>query len=142
MVIVNDKEQTMARVTRAVREALEAAERLAQWEEFRAEYPRRFAKVLYGFTVLDASGVRHNGEFYEVQQLDDETYHFAHDYVAEVVKVTPPVNQCWEVLYSLERLERSVQGYYDEKAEQTRKDQVRSAALNKLNSEERELLGL
>ncbi|WP_396189693.1 hypothetical protein [Flavobacterium sp.] len=132
----------MARETRAQREAREEAERQAQWEEFLAEYPRRFAKVLYGFTMLDASGVRHNGEFYDVQQLDDETYHFSHDYVAEVVKVTPPVNQNWQVLYALESLERSVQGYYDEKAEQTRKDQVRTTALNKLNAEERELLGL
>jgi hypothetical protein len=42
----------------------------------------------------------------------------------------------------MEKLEREVQDYYDAQAEENRKENVRRAALGKLSSEERELLGV
>lgn len=132
----------MARETKAQREARESTERFLAWEEFRAEYPRRFARVLYEFTLLDASGAHTNDEPFEVSLLDDETFRFRHGWNDYELKVTAPANPVWEVLYHLESLEGSVQNFYKERAEQARREQVRTAALNKLNTEERELLGL
>lgn len=132
----------MARETKAQREARETAERQADWEKFQSEYPRRFAQVLFGFTNLAASHATLEGVPFGVDQLDEETYAFVHDYVDLTLKVTAPVNQVWEVLYNLERLEGIVEMYDRAVAEEQRQAQVRRDALAKLNAEERELLGL
>lgn len=132
----------MARLTRAQREAREAAEHQAAWEKFREEYPQRFAKVLFAFTRLAASGATVDREPFQVNQLDEETYAFGHDYVNAALKVTTPVNQNWDVLWLLERLEGVVESYDRAQAEEQRQAQVKRDALAKLNAEERELLGL
>lgn len=132
----------MARLTKAQREAMEAAVMAEQWEKFRAEYPQRFARVLFAFTRLDVSGATVDREGFRVDQLDADTYAFVHDYTDATLKVTAPVNQNWEVLYTLERLEGHVESYDRAVAEELRQTAVRSAALAKLNAEERELLGL
>jgi hypothetical protein len=132
----------MARETKAQREAREAAERQEAWDKFREEYPQRFAKVLFDFARLHAFGVRGNDEFFRADAVDAETYYFAHDWASATLKVTVPLNQDWGVLYSLERVEEALRGYYADQAEQQRKESVRRTALTKLNSEERELLGL
>jgi len=132
----------MARETKAQREAREAAEHQAAWDKFREEYPQRFAKVLFAFTRLDVSGAHLESEPYQVDQLDEETYAFVHDYTDATLKVTAPVNQVWDVLYTLERLEGCVESYDRARAEEQRKADVRKAALWKLTDEEREVLGL
>ena len=98
--------------------------------------------MLFALTRLDVSGATACGEGFRVEQLDEETYEFVHDYTDATLKVTAPVNQVWDVLYTLERLEGHVESYDRAVAEEQRKADVRKAALAKLNSEERELLGL
>lgn len=132
----------MARETKAQREAREAEQRQLDWVVFRNEYPRRFASVLFAFTRLAASGATLEREPYQVDKLDEETYAFVHDYTDSTLKVTAPVNQVWDVLYTLERLEGLVEMYDRAQAEEQRQAQVRREALAKLNAEERELLGL
>lgn len=132
----------MARLTKAQREAMEAAVLAEQWEAFRAEYPQRFARLLFAFTRLDASGATLEREPYSVEQFDAETYVFVHDYTDATLKVTAPVNQNWDVLYTLERLEGLVESYERAQAEEQRRATVKREALAKLNAEERELLGL
>lgn len=131
----------MTRETKAQREAREDAERQAAWEKFREEYPQRFAKVLYEFTRLAALGVRCNDEHYEVSPLG-VAFSFRKGYTNELLNATAPVNQEWDLKWSLDRLDRDVQHYYDEQAEWQRKADVKREALAKLNAEERELLGL
>lgn len=132
----------MARETKAQREAREAAERQADWDKFREEYPQRFAKVLFEFAKLEGRGARAFDEYYYVGKVDDETYEFTRGNTECTLKTTAPVNRLLNVMCDLELLEREVQDYYDLLAEEQRQAKVKRGALAKLNAEERELLGL
>lgn len=129
----------MARETAAEKRARmeqERAERDARvWTEFTAQYPVRFANVLFKFMELSYAQ-------FSVRKVDDETYEFEHNFTNEQLSVTPPVNYDWEVLNNLDRLEAEVREHYEELEEENRKRQARVTALAKLTTEERELLGL
>jgi hypothetical protein len=123
----------MAKETKAQRQAREYAEKFAEWALFSAEYPTRFAALMYEMVS--------NPEF-SVIKLDAETYEFRYDYESVVLKTTAPANPVWEVQYDMERVEGFLRYANAEKEEAQRRANVRTAALAKLNSEERTLLGL
>ena len=119
-----------------------AAQNAAEWIKFTAEYPARFAAVLYFYAST--------GNGFEVNKLDADTYIFKHDermwrqFVH--LKVTAPVNYTRDYMDSLDEVERLMKDYLAEQAEQARRYEVRQAALSKardvFSAEERELLGL
>lgn len=127
------------RETAAERRAREAANRqeheVRVWAEFTAQYPKRFAALLFAYADLDYAEFR-------VKKLDDETYEFSHKYTDVTLKVTPPLNYVWDVMNNLESAEYELKEYQEEVAEEERKYAVKQAALAKLSKEERELLGL
>ena len=121
----------MARMTKMQREAAEAAARVEQENQLRAEYPTRLMKALsqatelqFVLSVVDGSFVVTDpGERYP------EVFTMSYEYNAKAERQ----------LYDLE-LELSVK--YAEFAEKERRQQVRANALAKLSDEERELLGV
>ena len=132
----------MVKETKAVRQAREAEEQMAkdrtEWAEFTAGYPANFANLMFEYAKLDYAGFR-------IKKLDHETYFFSRDdysYKEYELKVTPPVNYVWEYLHEFDQAYELLHDYAREKAEESRKQMVRSAALDKLSKEERELLGI
>lgn len=115
--------------------ALVQAEQAQAWEVFKAEYPVRFANVMYQYMSLSY-------ENFNVKKLDAETYAFSRNHTEETLKVTSPVNFDWEYKYSLETVEREVQRLEEERAEAERERLFRANALAKLTLEERRALGL
>lgn len=115
--------------------ALVQAEQAQAWEVFKAEYPVRFANLMYQYMSLSY-------ENFNVNRLDAETYTFSRNRTEETLKVTPPVNFDWEYKYSLETVEREVQRLEEERAEAERERLFRANALAKLTLEERRALGL
>jgi hypothetical protein len=131
----------MAKMTKAEKQALEVMAKQAEWNEFRASYPERFAKLLYDFGKL--------GNTFEVKRLDNLTYLFKSDesYPVEAelfVTLTEEPQQ--DYVWNFEELERQVAEYYAKEAEAERQYRVRLAALGKvratLSAEELKLLGL
>jgi hypothetical protein len=132
-------------MTKAEKQALEVMAEVmakqAEWNEFRASYPERFAKLLYDFGKL--------GNTFEVKRLDNLTYLFKSDesYTVEaelLVTLTEEPQQ--DYVWNFEELERQVAEYYAKEAEAERQYRVRLAALGKvratLSAEELKLLGL
>ena len=127
---------------RQLEEAAASASRQLEWDEFLKSYPTRFAAVLY-FYASDSNG-------FEVSKVDAETYVFKHEdrmwrqFVH--LKVTAPVNYDRDYTERLEEVERVMNDYLAELAEEQRRYEVRQAALAKarsvLNEEERKLLNL
>ena len=120
---------------------MEVMAKQAEWNEFRASYPERFAKLLYDFGKL--------GNTFEVKRLDNLTYLFKSDesYPVEAelfVTLTEEPQQ--DYVWNFEELERQVAEYYAKEAEAERQYRVRLAALGKvratLSAEELKLLGL
>lgn len=128
----------MAKETKAEREVRLQAEQNERWAEFVAEYPARFANVMYLFMNNSHAG-------FTVKRFDYDTYEFGrHDHMWAVytLKTTPPQNYSLDVMDALENLESEFKAFKAEEAEAQRKYEVRQAALAKLNKEERDLLGL
>ena len=120
---------------REQQQAAEAVERAAEWAEFTAQYPTRFANLLFQYMSLSHEG-------FDVVKIDNETYEFKRNYLSEVLKVTPPVNFNWEYKYSVESVEQVVKKLEEERAEAERERLFRANALAKLTLEERRALGL
>lgn len=128
----------MAKETKAEREARMANELAAEWAEFVAAYPTRFAALMFAYMDLSHVG-------FQVRKIDAETYEFTrHEYLYRqfTLKVTPPANYSYETTDAVETLEAALADYAREEAEAQRRYQVKQAALAKLSKEERELLGV
>ena len=120
---------------REQQQAAQAVERAAEWAEFTAQYPARFANLLFQYLNLTHEG-------FNVVKVDDETYVFQRNHTEETLKVTPPVNFSWEFKYSVESVEREFKKLEEERAEAERQRLFRANALSKLTLEERRALGL
>jgi hypothetical protein len=128
----------MAKETKAEAAARHELEAEASYQAFVRQYPARFACVLFKYMELEHAGFR-------VKRMDHETYSFYrvdHRWSERELKVTPPANRNWEVTTLLGDVESELADYAAEQAEADRKFAVKTAALAKLNKEERELLGL
>ena len=126
----------MAKETKAEREVRMAAEQMAEWATFVDAYPTRFAALMFNYM---------NTPGFTVKKLDAETYEFNrpdHLWREYQLKVTPAVNWSSATVDAMDTLERSLAHYAAEQAEYRRRETVRKNALNKLDREERELLGL
>ena len=117
--------------TEAIRESNQAF-----WEEFKREYPRRFAQLMYDWSKFPEL---------EVQQLEEVVYKFwsTSKWMDPVyLVVEPPEDYDWEYQRALENAEETVRSLKFERQEEERRWEVRRQALAKLTPEERELLNL
>lgn len=127
---------------RAEYEAQQALEQAAMWAEFTKTYPTRFAAVLHFYATNDHAGftVEPNPSGAYVFKREDSYRQFTH------LPVTPPATYTYSTISDLEDVERDMNNYLAELAEQKRRYEVKEAALVKvrslLNDEERELLNL
>lgn len=136
--------QKKVRKTKAQKQA-EAAiarrdEQKKEWEEFKAEYPTRFAALLYDFHKFGATDYNLN----VVRAENNYEFCWGAGWNRKSVDLEPttPVEQNWQYLYNLEEAEAAIQEERDRLAEAERKQQLRQAALNKLSDEEKQALGL
>jgi hypothetical protein len=124
-----------AKQRRAQQEEAIALEQAQVWEVYKAEYPARFANLLFQYLNL-------NHEGFNVVKVDNETYVFQRNHTEETLKVTPPDNFSWGFKYSVESVEREFKKLEEERAEAERQRLFRANALSKLTLEERRALGL
>lgn len=117
--------------TEAIRQSNEAF-----WEEFKKEYPRRFAQLMFNWSKFTDL---------EIRQIEEVVYRFSSDarwmdpvYLA----VTPPEEYDWEYQRALENAEDTVKSLKEEQEEEERRWKVKQQALAKLTPEERQLLNL
>lgn len=129
----------MARETKAQREAREAAEYQAQWNKVVAEWPARFAQLMFNYATLPGFSLEANANGTYGFLPSEEVCSWAD---LNWLPVSVTAEQNWEVFYTLQRAEQWVDEYAAMRNEAARKAQVKRDALAKLNSEERELLGL
>lgn len=136
--------QKKVRKTKAQKQA-EAAiarrnEQQKEWEEFKAEYPTRFAALLYDFHKFGATDYNLN----VVRAENNYEFCWGAGWNRKSVDLEPttPVEQNWQYRYNLEEAEAAIQEERDRLAEVERKQQLRQAALNKLSDEEKKSLGL
>lgn len=142
-----DADQTVApkkkRKTKAQKQA-EAelqrhAEREKQWEEFKAEYPNRFAALLYDFFKFGATDYNLN----VVRTADNYEFCWGAGWNRKSVdlKPVPPTEYSWEYFDAVIIAESAIQEERDRIAEAERKQRVRETALSKLSDEEKQVLG-
>lgn len=136
--------QKKVRKTKAQKQA-EAAiacrdEQQKEWEEFKAEYPTRFAALLFDFHKFGATDYNLN----VVRAENNYEFCWGAGWNRKSVDLKPvtSVEQDWQYLYNLEEAEAAIQEERDRLAEVERKQQLRQAALNKLSDEEKKSLGL
>lgn len=115
-------------------------EREKQWEEFKAEYPTRFAALLFDFHKFGATDYNLN----VVRAENNYEFCWGAGWNRKSVDLEPttPAEQNWQYRYNLEEAEAAIQEERDRLAEAERKQQLRQAALNKLSDEEKKALGL
>ena len=108
----------------------------AFWEDFKKEYPRRFAQLMYNWSKFPEL---------EVQQLEEVVYKFwsTSKWMNPVyLVVEPPEEYDWEYQRAFENAEDTVRSLKFERQEEERRWEVKRQALAKLTPEERELLNL
>lgn len=123
---------------RAEAAALRNAEFAVEYAAFVQAYPTRFANVMFKYMELPHADFR-------VKKLDDETYAFSrtdYSWKSLELKVNPPAEPDWDYMNVMLNVEEYLADYAKDVAEQMRKHNVKQAALQKLSTEERELLGL
>ena len=123
--------QLRAERTEAIRKSNEAF-----WEDFKKEYPRRFAQLMFNWSKFPEL---------KMQQLDEVVYKFSCEntwWEAAYLTVTPPEEYNWEYQRALENAEDLVRSLKLEQEEEERRWNMKRQALSKLSPEERELLGL
>ena len=120
----------MARETKAERQAREAREAEALFEELQATYPARLMAMLERAMNANYELTVRNGQF-ELTDRDDRDNQFA---------LTLEFNL--ENRFTFETMEWTLEIKETAAREAERQRQVRKAALAKLNDEERKLLGL
>lgn len=121
----------MARLTKAEREAMAAAVVAEREAELTATYPERLMNMLERATKVNFELTVKEGTFF----LDDRD-----DRYSNSVALTLTYNR--DNQESLHELDWRVDLKEEREREEQRRAQVKSAALAKLNAEERELLGL
>jgi hypothetical protein len=121
----------MARETKAQRDARYDAERDARLAVAKATYPQRLMAVLERATKMNFELSVMNSEF-RVEDRDDRR--------ADMYLL--PYEFSTKADDTLQSLEWEVESKEEARAEAERRATVRSAALNKLSAEEREVLGL
>lgn len=114
-------------------------EQAADWQKFKAEYPTRFAALLFDFFKFGATDYNLN------VVRTDNNYEFCWgtgwNRKSVDLKPTVPIEQNWQYLYDLESAESAIQEERDRIAEAERKQQLRQSALSKLSDEEKQALG-
>ena len=130
----------MARKTaaeiRAQREQAIRESNQAFWEEFKKEYPRRFAQLMFDWSKFPELRIEQSEEvvykFWSTFRWMDPVY----------LVVEPPEEYDWQYQRALENAEDFVRNLKDEQQEEERRFKVKQQALAKLTSEERKLLNL
>lgn len=115
------------------------AEREKAWEEFKAEYPTRFAALLFDFHKFSATD--YNLDVVRTEDNYEFCWGTSWNRKSVDLKPVPPSQQSWEYLYGLEAAEAAIQEERDRIAEAERKQRLRQAALDKLTAEEKQVLG-
>lgn len=127
----------MAKETKAEQIARIAVDRDNEWNVFVDTYSTRLLALMYAYLANVHAG-------FFVIKLDENTYEFGrNDYhFNSRFCVNPPVNYDLEYISNMDDCEGALISYEKEIVETSRKRKVKEAALAKLNTEERELLGL
>lgn len=129
------RETASARRDRAAAERRERES--SEWASFSATYSVRFVNALYNaMTDTDSFDVTRNGDNFEFI-----IKRYSH-YTNVTLPLTLSAEFTWEVIDALDTIERRFAEIDAEIAESLRQSQRRTAALAKLDAEERKLLGL
>jgi len=132
----------MAREKVADRRAREEAEEVARFEVAKVGYQKRVIIVMGEFSNLNGFSFKKDKSMEKVHvvafnfKVSDGYWFGGNEYYI------PAEMHSWEHLYALERAEQAIADYYSNLKEERRKHDVRQNALEKLNKEERELLGI
>ena len=141
--ITTVKPKMTKRKTKAEKEAeqiaIQAANNAADWENFKSEYPTRFAALLFDFHKFGATDYNLN----VVRTGDNYEFCWGAGWERKSVDLKPtvPDEYDWEYLYSIEKAESAIKEERDRIAEAERKQRIRAEALSKLTEEERQVLG-
>lgn len=133
----------MARETREVKEKRQAEENAARFVEATKDWTVRLMNVMVEYATLPR---------FEVRKYDNTNVDVAAPAVVlvpaedvlgyDTTYVLPLVPTSHDDVYNMENAERMVKLYAEKEAEARRVYEVRNAALNKLNDEEKRILGL
>jgi hypothetical protein len=133
----------MARETREERNLRETAENAARFVEDTKDWTVRLMNVMVEYATLPGFDVRKYDNSY-VEVAGPAVVLVPSEEVVgyDVTFVLPAVPASHDDVYNMEEAERMVKRYEEKAAEELRLYEVRTAALNKLNDEEKRLLGL
>ena len=110
-----------------------------EWEVFKAEYPEKFAALMYDFFKFQNSGTQTS-----VNRVDDG-YEFSWvnwTRQTAIFQATPPEKYSWDYEDAFNDAIQAIQDQRDKEAEANRILIAKNAALAKLTAEEKKLLGL
>lgn len=109
------------------------------WELFKAEYPEKFAALMYDFFKFQNSGTQTS-----VNRVDDgyEFSWISWTRQTAILQVTPPEKYSWDYELRFNDAIQAIQYQRDKEAEANRILIAKNAALSKLTAEEKKLLGL
>ena len=109
------------------------------WELFKAEYPEKFAALMYDFFKFQNSGTQTS-----VNRVDDgyEFSWISWTRQTAILQATPPEKYSWDYEDAFNDAIQAIQDQRDKEAEANRILIAKNAALAKLTAEEKKLLGL
>lgn len=115
------------------------AEREKQWEEFKAEYPTRFAALLFDFHKFSTTD--YNLDVVRTEDNYEFCWGAGWNRKSVDLKPVPPTEYSWEYFDAVLSAEAAIQEERDRIAEAERKQRLRQSALDKLTDEEKQALG-
>lgn len=110
------------------------------WKEFKAEYPSKFAALIFDFFKFSATD--YNLDVVRTENNYEFCWGAGWNRKSVDLQPVPPEDYDWEYLQAFREAEAAIQEERDRIAEADRKQRLRQAALNKLTDEEKQALGL
>jgi len=114
-------------------------EQKAEWKKFKAEYPSKFAELIFDFFEFGATD--YNLSVIRTENSYEFCWGAGWNRKSVDLQPVPPEDYNWEYLQAFREAETAIQEERDRIAEAERKQRLRQAALDKLSDEEKKALG-